>query len=120
MLPQIRGWLSRLVALRQTLSEQECHLKALMAEGRDVGGPEVHRPLETVAAMSEILGEFNSRQIQIKDLDRGLIDFPAMVDGEEVFLCWETEEDAIEYYHDLESGYAGRQKLGPTEEDCCR
>ena len=49
--------------------------------------------------------------IVIRDVDRGLIDFPAIRDGEEVYLCWELGEDSVEYWHDLESGYGGRRQL---------
>ena len=51
------------------------------------------------------------REIQVKDLERGLIDFPAIIGGKEVFLCWEQDEEDIEHWHDLDTGYAGREKL---------
>ncbi|MBI3881959.1 MAG: DUF2203 family protein, partial [Verrucomicrobia bacterium] len=51
------------------------------------------------------------REIQIKDLERGLVDFPAILGGREVFLCWESGEDDIEFCHDLATGYAGRERL---------
>ncbi len=41
----------------------------------------------------------------------GLVDFPAVIDGEEVFLCWRSDEDEIRYYHDMEKGYAGRKVI---------
>lgn len=41
----------------------------------------------------------------------GLVDFPAFIDGEEVFLCWRSDEDGIRYYHSLEEGYAGRKLI---------
>ena len=61
--------------------------------------------------MQEILAEFQQRQIQIKDIERGLIDFPAIIGGREVFLCWEQDEEDIEFWHDLDTGYAGREHL---------
>ena len=61
--------------------------------------------------MQRLLREFESREIQLKDLERGLIDFPAIIGGREVFLCWEQDEDDIEFWHDLETGYAGRERL---------
>jgi hypothetical protein len=61
--------------------------------------------------MQEILATFQLRQIVVKDLFRGLVDFPAILDGKEVFLCWESGEADIEFWHDLESGYSGREKL---------
>ena len=41
----------------------------------------------------------------------GLIDFPAIIDGKEVFLCWKSDEDDIIYYHDIEAGFAGRKLI---------
>jgi hypothetical protein len=41
----------------------------------------------------------------------GLVDFPAMVHGREVFLCWRSDEDAVAHYHDLEAGFAGRRPI---------
>jgi hypothetical protein len=61
--------------------------------------------------MQELLAEFESRQIQIKDVERGLVDFPAIIGGREVFLCWERGEDDIEFWHEIDSGYAGREHL---------
>jgi hypothetical protein len=41
----------------------------------------------------------------------GLVDFPAIIDGQEVFLCWRSDEDSIKYYHEIETGYAGRKPI---------
>lgn len=41
----------------------------------------------------------------------GLVDFPAIIDGQEVFLCWRSDEDNIEFYHEIEAGYAGRKRI---------
>jgi hypothetical protein len=61
--------------------------------------------------MKELLQKFESRNILIKDLRRGLVDFPAIIGGKEVFLCWERDEDDIDFWHDIDSGYAGREPL---------
>ncbi len=53
--------------------------------------------------------EFHRRQIQVKDLRRGLNKFPSYRDGREIFLCWERDEDDIEFWHDLETGFSGRK-----------
>ena len=45
----------------------------------------------------------------------GLVDFPAMIDGKEVLLCWKSDEDDILYYHDMEAGFAGRKLISPEE-----
>jgi hypothetical protein len=45
----------------------------------------------------------------------GLVDFPAMIDGKEVFLCWRSDEDDIMYYHGVNDGFAGRKIIPPEE-----
>lgn len=49
--------------------------------------------------------------VELKDIERGLVDFPAIRDGKEVLLCWKLGEEQISFYHDLESGFAGRMPL---------
>ena len=111
LLPQIRQWLKQLSALRRKLSDCDQRLSRLIAGGDDVGGETVNRWVRVAADVKATLAEFQRREIQIKDLDRGLIDFPAILDGKEVFLCWEQDEEDIEFWHDLHSGYAGRERL---------
>jgi len=111
LLPQIRGWLLRLNALSEELERLDGRLKQLAGHGNDIGGETVNNWIRTLSEMHEILAEFQSRRIFIKDLSRGLIDFPAIIAGREVFLCWESDEENIEFWHDLETGYGGREKL---------
>jgi hypothetical protein len=47
----------------------------------------------------------------VRDIGRGLIDFPSIRDGEEVYLCWELTEDRVSWWHELDAGYPGRQPL---------
>ena len=115
LLPQIREWLNEVGAMREKLERQEQKVAALMEPGVDVGGPLVNRWVELMAQIKEVLMEFHRREIQIKDLDRGLIDFPSLMGGREVFLCWEQGEEDIEFWHDLDAGYAGREKLSGSE-----
>jgi hypothetical protein len=111
LLPSIREWLKRMVELRGDLEKQEKRLASLMAPGCDLGGALVNKWVRTIAEIKDVLLEFHSREIQVKDLDRGLIDFPAFIGGKEVFLCWEQDEEDIEFWHDLDTGYAGREPL---------
>jgi len=111
LLPQVGGWLNQLQALREQLAREEVRAGALMKSGTDAGGDTVNAWLKTFARLRGVLGEFAAREIQVKDPDRGLVDFPAVIGGKEVFLCWEQGEDDIEFWHDLDTGYAGREHL---------
>lgn len=111
LLPRVRVWLAGLVERRRQLREIDAQFAELLSQGRELGGEAVHRWLRLVVEVKDLLTEFARREIQIKDLDRGLVDFPALIDGREVFLCWEQGEPDIQFWHDLEAGYAGRQPL---------
>jgi len=111
LLPQVRLWLKRIAQLRKDLEKQEERLAALMEPGRDLGGENVNGWVRTMAELRQVFMEFHQREIQIKDLERGLLDFPAFIGGKEVFLCWEQDEEDVEFWHDLDTGYTGREPL---------
>jgi hypothetical protein len=111
LLPQIQKWLQEASRLRDEMVRVAGVLEKLTQPGRDLGGPAVNNWFRARMDIEEVLREFRSREIQIKDLDRGLIDFPAIIAGKEVFLCWEQGEEDIEFWHDLDSGYAGRERI---------
>ena len=111
LLPQIRSWLERLNRLSEDLERLAQRMTCLTGLGNDIGGETVNNWIRTLAEMQEILAEFQSRRIFIKDLSRGLLDFPAIIGGREVFLCWELDEENVEFWHDLETGYGGRERL---------
>jgi hypothetical protein len=67
---------------------------------------------EGFLALRDAAAELAAAGIVVRDLDRGLVDFPSIRDDREVYLCWvESEEDEIGFWHDLDSGYAGREPL---------
>jgi len=111
LLPQLRLWLARLNELRRELERSDKRLASMMGPGQDLGGDLVNRWIRALAEMQAVLGEFQKREIQIKDMERGLVDFPAIIGGKEVFLCWEQDEDDVEFWHDLDTGFGGRERL---------
>ena len=111
LLPQIRVWLQQMEVLRASLRKHDQRVESLLDAGTDRGGPTVNDWVRTMADVQRVLEEFRKREILIKDADRGLIDFPAIMGGREVFLCWENGEGNVEYWHDLEAGYGGREPL---------
>ena len=111
LLPQIRKWLEQLNRLREGLEEFDKRLSGLTEQGHDAGGRTVNDRIRAFADMQEVLAKFQRRRIFIKDLSRGLVDFPAILGGKEVFLCWEQGEEDIEFWHDVSTGFAGRERL---------
>ena len=111
LLPAIRQWLLQLETCQQRLQSLDERVAALLAKGGDIGGEPVNQSIKTLAQCQQTLQEFRRRQIQVKDLRRGLLDFPSLRNGREVFLCWEKDEEDIEFWHDLETGYGGRERL---------
>jgi len=84
--------------------------------------PEVERLLERLReltadavdakdALEAVMEDLDSIGCVVRDLDLGLVDFPALAGGTEVFLCWRLGEDAIGYWHGTAEGYAGRKPL---------
>lgn len=61
------------------------------------------------------LDQIHSTGCVVKDLDSGLLDFPSLLDNQEVYLCWRLGEDRIRFYHGLKEGFAGRKPLDPRD-----
>jgi hypothetical protein len=122
LLPTIRPLLARLVAQRQEVRQHSQLLEEFRTRaGRDGGampGGKVSRALEEVgllrAAIQGTAEQVLALGCQIKDLDVGLVDFPALRGREQVLLCWRLGEDRIRFWHGLQEGFAGRK---PLDED---
>jgi hypothetical protein len=61
--------------------------------------------------LARVIDEIVAQGAQVKDIDEGLIDFPARSGGETVLLCWKLGEDEIRYWHTVDAGFAGRREL---------
>jgi hypothetical protein len=69
---------------------------------------------KTEQRIKDVLAEIDATGVQVKDLDIGLLDFPCVVDGKIILLCWKVGEDRITHWHGLEEGYAGRKPIDET------
>jgi len=98
---------------RRLLSYQTVAKRA--AEGAESGGGGTthgSRYARLLVELSLAAGQLESLGVQLKDYANGLIDFPSMRDGRVVLLCWKADEgDQVEWWHDVEAGFAGRQPL---------
>jgi hypothetical protein len=67
--------------------------------------------INCVLMINSLTEELESKGCILKGIEHGLIDFPSLRDGKEVYLCWKNPEPRIEYWHDIQSGFAGRQRI---------
>jgi hypothetical protein len=109
------GWVAerieRLRAAREGLNDEEARAALQDAAPTNGGGEPGRVVSDAFLAMRNALVELQAMEVVLRDLDRGLVDFPSIREGQEVFLCWEEGEDEIGFWHDLESGYGGRRPL---------
>ncbi|MFL5734961.1 MAG: DUF2203 domain-containing protein [Chloroflexia bacterium] len=122
---EVNAMIPELTPLLQELRSQGRQLAAVHQRTTQVNqklrGNGHHNPTEDamVAQITESLQEglqegitrLNDMGIELKDLDEGLVDFPAMREGRTVFLCWKLGEPEVAYWHELNTGFASRQPV---------
>jgi hypothetical protein len=111
LIPRVKPVLQKLRDAKDELTDSEAHEVLSDSAPGNGGGPPGQQVGEAFLEVRRLLAALQEAGIVVRDIDRGLIDFPAIRDDEEIYLCWELGEDAIEYWHDLEAGYRGRQPL---------
>jgi hypothetical protein len=122
-LEELRPLAEQMVEQRRELVEAQGRRASLGAQVVTNGGDltpadfgEADEQLErAAAALALTIERIQSTGVLIKDLDRGLLDFPALRDEEEILLCWQVGEDGIRFWHGLDEGFAGRKPLGGFE-----
>jgi len=117
-LPRLRQWLPRLRARRQRLDVVQRKLSELAVKAAANGNLVEEEVLATQREAQRLAGEvdkliarINGLGCQIKDIEQGLVDFPALREGREVCLCWRLGEAEVAFWHELEAGFGGRQPL---------
>ena len=119
LLPWLRERLQTLTPLYQQLVALQGELEGLVRSARTNGGSsledELARHQRTAQRLTRQVEEgvqtITRRGILVRDIVRGLVDFPSLRQGREVYLCWTLAEERIEYWHPTNIGYAGRQPL---------
>ncbi len=124
-LPLVRAIVGDIVELYRDVREREERLNGLRRSSTgnspkdDLYGEEVEQiraDLEKdVEKLQGFVDELQELGVEFKDPVMGLVDFPAIMDGQEVYLCWKLGEQNIAHWHTLDSGYQGRQPLGDPE-----
>ena len=111
LLPRVVGLVERMRAARSRLGDREAR-EALSEAGPTNGGGSPGRTVsEGFLELRDSMIELNELEVVLRDLDRGLLDFPSLRDGQEVYLCWQEGEDAIGFWHEPDAGFGGRRPL---------
>jgi hypothetical protein len=113
----VRGWVAQRI---DSIRRSQASIVELGARARtainaldpQTGGSYPGREVAAaLVALSRALNELDAVDVVVRDVDRGLVDFPALRDGEEVYLCWLVDEDEIRFWHAPDAGFAGRRPL---------
>jgi len=110
-LPRVQELVETLRSASARLGDREAR-EALTEASAGNGGGDVGRTVsEGFLALREAMMELREREVVLRDLQRGLVDFPSLRDGREVYLCWEEGEDEIGFWHEPDAGFGGRRPL---------
>ena len=101
-----------LLALREAFGTAARHAEAMRSSGPGNGGSTHAQAWADAQHVADgKLAWLRSRGIQLKDLERGLVDFPSVREGRPILLCWLLGEPSVDFWHDLTTGFAGRRPL---------
>ena len=120
MLPVLESLLRKSIEAKSQLEEIDQELTALgeriflsggmLVDVAACAARKAHRD-KAIQSAKDTLSEINAIGVQVKDLDVGLLDFPCLIDGEIVLLCWKLGEPTITHWHGTEEGFAGRKPI---------
>jgi hypothetical protein len=111
-LESVAALLAVMRVARERLADTEVREALSDAAPTNGGGKPGRHVGEAFLALRDAAARLSEMEVVLRDLDRGLVDFPALRDGEEVYLCWvEREESEIAYWHDVDAGFGGREPL---------
>ena len=111
-IPQLLINIPRIQILMKSLTDEYLDVdkarKKVQMNGGSMQGADY---LNCVLKINYLTDELESKGCVLKGIEHGLVDFPSLRDGKEVYLCWKNPEQQIEYWHDIQSGFTGRQRI---------
>jgi hypothetical protein len=111
LLPHLTDLLNQLREAKDEFADVKAHESLAEAAPTNGGGEEGRRVGIAFLEVRRLLETIEQSGIVLRDIDRGLVDFPALLEDREVYLCWELGEEDVGYWHDLDAGYGGREPL---------
>jgi hypothetical protein len=114
LLPSVRGTVSRIQKAHRSLARYRDEAKKA-SEASDRGGGGIENGVQyahLLTSLTNEIGKLEDLGVQLKDYERGLVDFPSLREGRVVLLCWQLGEgDQLAWWHDVDAGFAGRTPL---------
>jgi hypothetical protein len=108
----LRPVVAEILEIRQTILERQPEIWPSLQKAAGNGGGKVASQVALeFARLDELVRQIQDSGALLKDINIGLLDFPSLREGKEVYLCWRYGEDSVQYWHDLDTGFAGRQQL---------
>jgi hypothetical protein len=120
LIPSLQEWLPAAIDARKQAVEADAELRKIVARIQVMGGMELnpahvsrfkHTKDQAVRKLQDAIQNIEECGCVVKDLDIGLVDFPAMLGEQHVYLCWKLGEPRIEYWHGMDEGFAGRKPI---------
>lgn len=109
MLPELRERIRRIREARGLMIERAERISERV--GSDGGGIADSGWFELTAGLKRDLEELGAMGLILRDPDQGLVDFPAVIEGEDAYLCWRSEEPEVGFWHPPDTGFSGRRAL---------
>jgi hypothetical protein len=96
---------------REIMTQQPETWDAIQRSAGNGGNPKLSKLVVRFDRLDELVHRIIATGAEVKDINTGLLDFPALREEHEVYLCWKYGEQQIEYWHEIDTGFAGRQPI---------
>jgi len=111
-LKEIAPLIEEIFKIRQTILDRRPEVWPVIERAAGNGGSQAASKLvREFERMDTLIHQIQDMGVLLKDLNMGLLDFPYLKDGREIYLCWKYGEEKIAFWHEIEAGYAGRQPI---------
>ncbi len=108
----IKPWMEEVQAIRSDLLARRPEVwPAIQRSAGNGGNPTLSKLVLEFDRLDKLLHRIQDTGALVKDINTGLLDFPALREGHEVYLCWQHGEEQIAFWHEIEAGFAGRQPI---------
>ena len=110
----LRPLVVEIMEIRQSILEREPEVWPVVAKAAGNGGNRIASQLaQEFGRLDQALRAILATGALLKDINLGLVDFPSLQAGREVYLCWKYGEETISFWHEINAGFSGRQPLSP-------